>query len=306
MIDSRQLQLFVTLAEDLHFARAADRLDIGQSVLSGQIKKLETDLGVRLLNRNKRAAVTLTDAGKTFLVEAVAALRQLERADRVGRLAARGAAGQVALSYVGSTVTSGLLPRLLKSFRLRFPDVRMQIVAMETPVQLEHLADGAVDVGLLQARARYPDGITARVLHSEQLMIAVSADSSLAHAKALKASQLRGVAFIAPQFNEAVGFAEHLVNLGRIGGFDGEPEFRVNDFMTAVSMAAAGYGVALVPKSIEAFAQPGVRFKPLVDFKEEAKLAIAYREREHSPCVRAFIDSALSSGISTASKVDQS
>jgi DNA-binding transcriptional LysR family regulator len=295
MIDSRQLQLFVSLAEDLHFARAADRLDIAQSVLSGQIKKLETDLGVRLLNRNKRAAVTLTDAGKVFLVEAVAALRQLERADRVGRLAARGEAGQVALSYVGSAVTTGLLPRMLKSFRERHPEVRMQIVAMETPTQLERLADGAVDVGLMRPRARYPDGITARVVHREQLMIAVAADSPLAQAGTLKASQLRGVPFIAPQFNEAAGFEQHLGQLGRIGGFDAEPEHRVNDFMTAVSMASAGYGVALVPRSIEAFSQPGVRFKSVVDFKDEAELVIAYRIREHSPCVRAFIDSALSS-----------
>jgi DNA-binding transcriptional LysR family regulator len=294
MIDSRQLLLFVTLAEDLHFARAADRLDIGQSVLSGQIKKLETDLGVRLLNRNKRAAVTLTDAGKVFLVEAVAALRQLERADRVGRLAARGEAGQVALSYVGSAVTSGLLPQMLKAFRTGHPEVRMQIVAMETPLQLERLADGAVDVGLIRPRARYPEGVTARVVHREKLMIAVSADSPLARARALKISQLRGLPFIAPQFNEVAGFAEHLVKLGRIGGFDAEPEYRVNDFQTAVSMAAAGYGVALVPRSIEAFSQPGVRFKPLADFAEEAELALAYRIREYSPCVRAFIDSALS------------
>jgi DNA-binding transcriptional LysR family regulator len=295
MIDSRQLRLFITLAEDLHFARAADRLDIGQSVLSVQIKKLETDLGVRLLNRNKRATVTLTDAGKVFLVEAVAALRQLERADRVGRLAARGEAGQVALSYVGSAVTSALLPHVLKSFRAHHPEVRMQIVAMDTPMQLERLADGAVDVGLLRPRARYPDGITARVVHREQLVIAVSSDSPLARARSLEASQLRGVPFIAPQFNEAAGFAEHLAKLGRIGGFHAEPEYRVNDFMTAVSMASAGYGVALVPRSIEAFSQPGVRFKSLADFKEEAELALAFRMREHSPCVRAFIDSALSS-----------
>jgi DNA-binding transcriptional LysR family regulator len=295
MIDSRQLRLFVTLAEDLHFARAADRLDIGQSVLSGQIKKLETDLGVRLLNRNKRAAVTLTDAGKVFLIEAQAALRQLERAETVGRLAARGEAGQVALSYVGSAVTSALLPRMLKAFRATHPEVRMQIVAMETPTQLERLVDAAVDVGLIRPRARYPEGVTARVVHREKLMIAVSADSPLARARALKASQLRGVPFVAPHFNEVAGFSEYLAKLGRIGGFDAEPEYRVNDFMSAVSMASAGYGIALVPKSIEAFAQPGIKFKSLVDFDEEAELAIAYRVREHSPCVRAFIDSALAS-----------
>ncbi|BDD91952.1 LysR family transcriptional regulator [Pandoraea sp. NE5] len=296
MIDSRQLKLFVALAEDLHFARAADRLDIAQSVLSQQIKRLETDLGVRLLNRNKRAAITLTNAGDVFLVEAKAALRQLERAERIGRLAARGEAGRVALGYIGSAVTTGLLPDTLKAFRLASPDVRMHVVVMETPMQLERLSDGSIDVGFIRPRANYPDGVTAHVVQRERLLIALPADSPLARMKAVKAAQLRGVSFIAPQFNEAAGFAEGLARLGRVGGFDAQPEYRVNDFVTAVSMASAGYGVALVPQSIGGFTQPGVVFKPLSDFEEQVELAVAYRVREHSPCVRRFIDAALSYG----------
>lgn len=296
MIDSRQLNLFVALAEDLHFARSADRLGIAPSVLSQQIKRLESDLGVRLLNRNKRAAITLTDAGNLFLVEAKVALRQIERADRIGRLAARGEAGHVALGYIGSAVATGLLPDTLKVFRVASPDVRMHILAMETPTQLERLADGAIDVGFIRPRAHYPDGVTAKVVQSEPLLIALPADSSLARVKAVKASQLRGMSFIAPQFNEAVGFAEDLARLGRVGGFDAQPEYRVNDFITAVSMASAGYGVALVPQSIREFAQPGVVFKPVSDFKDQVELAVAYRVREHSPCVRVFIETAMSYG----------
>ncbi|WP_168788320.1 LysR substrate-binding domain-containing protein [Paraburkholderia aromaticivorans] len=296
MIDSRQLKLFVALAEDLHFARTADRLDIAQSVLSQQIKRLETDLGVRLLNRNKRAAITLTDAGDVFLVEAKAALRQLERADRIGRLAARGEAGHVALGYIGSAVTTGLLPDTLRAFRMASPDVRMHVVAMETPTQLERLSDGTIDVGFIRPRAHYPDGVTAKVVQSERLLIALPADSPLVRVKAVKAAQLRGVSFIAPQFNEAAGFAEDLARLGRVGGFDAQPEYRVNDFITAVSMASAGYGVALVPQSIQGFAQPGVVFKPLSDFEDQVEIAVAFRVREHSPCVRGFIDTALSYG----------
>jgi DNA-binding transcriptional LysR family regulator len=296
MIESRQLKLFVALAEDLHFARTADRLDIAQSVLSQQIKRLETDLGVRLLNRNKRAAITLTDAGDVFLLEARAALRQLERADRIGRLAARGEAGHVALGYIGSAVATGLLSDTLKAFRMASPDVRMHIVAMETPTQLERLSDGTIDVGFIRPRAHYPDGVTAKVVQSERLLIALPADSPLVRAKAVKASQLRGLSFIAPQFNEPAGFAEDLARLGRVGGFDAQPEYRVNDFITAVSMASAGYGVALVPQSIRGFAQPGVVFKPVSDFKDQVELAVAYRVREHSPCVRVFIDTALSYG----------
>jgi DNA-binding transcriptional LysR family regulator len=158
------------------------------------------------------------------------------------------------------------------------------------------LSDGTIDVGFIRPRAHYPEGVTARIVQSERLLIAVPADSPLARVKAVKASQLRQLSFIAPQFNETAGFVEDLARLGRVGGFDAQPEYRVNDFITAVSMASAGYGVALVPQSIRGFAQPGVVFKPLSDFEDQVELAVAYRVREHSPCVRAFIDTALSYG----------
>ncbi|WP_279630618.1 LysR family substrate-binding domain-containing protein [Caballeronia arationis] len=236
----------------------------------------------------KRASETVADCALERVRE--------QRADRIGRLAARGEAGHVALGYIGSAVTTGLLPDTLKAYRLTSPDVRMHIVAMETPTQLERLSDGAIDVGFIRPRAHYPDGVTARVVQSEPLLIALPVDSPLSRAKAVKASQLRGMSFIAPQFNEAAGFAEDLARLGRVGGFDAQPEYRVNDFLTAVSMASAGYGVALVPQSIRGFAQPGVVFKPLSDFKDQVELAVAYRVREHSPCVQGFIDTALSYG----------
>jgi DNA-binding transcriptional LysR family regulator len=87
MLDARQLRYFIAVAEELSFARAADRLNVAQSAVSLQIKGLEEAFGARLLNRRKRAAVSLTEAGRLFLSEAEAAIRQLERAEQVGHLA---------------------------------------------------------------------------------------------------------------------------------------------------------------------------------------------------------------------------
>ncbi|SPB14637.1 LysR family transcriptional regulator [Caballeronia novacaledonica] len=292
-MDSRQLKVFVSLAEDLHFARTADRLNIAQSVLSDQLRKLETTLGVRLLNRNKRAAVTLTNAGEVFLQEALLALRQLERAEAVGRLAARGEAGNVSLGYVGSAVSTGLLPATLKRFRAGCPKVEMDIMAMETPRQLESLHDGRLDVGLLRSRSRYPDGVAATVLMREQLMIALAADHPLSQSATIRPSALRDAAFIVPQFSESEGFAENLSSLGRLGGFDAAPRQRVADFMTALCMAAAGYGVVLVPQSMKAFAPADIVFRPIAGYPEQAELAVAYRARENAPSVKRFLETAL-------------
>ena len=104
MLDARQLRYFIAVAEELSFAGAADRLNVAQSAVSQQIKGLEEAFGARLLNRRKRAGVSLTEVGRLFLSEAVAAIRQLERAEQVGHLAARGELGQIEV-VAGPTIT---------------------------------------------------------------------------------------------------------------------------------------------------------------------------------------------------------
>ena len=132
LLDARQLRYFIAVAEELSFAGAADRLNVAQSAVSLQIKGLEEALGVRLLNRRKRAAVSLTQAGRLFLCEAEAAVRQLERAEQVGRLAARGELGQIEVGYVTSVALNRILPSLLREYRQTHPAVQLRLTAMET------------------------------------------------------------------------------------------------------------------------------------------------------------------------------
>lgn len=294
MIDSRQLTYFVAVAEDLHFARAADRLGVAQSAVSTQIQRLEQEVGIRLLLRNKRQPIKLTDAGGLFYAEAVAALRHMERAEQVGKLAARGVAGVVRLGFVASAVTTGLLSRMLTSYRRSHENVRMDVVAMETPRQLEAISTGEIDVGIVRPRRQYPDGVIATIVHSERLLVAMSETNTLAAKNVIRAADLRGQTFIAPQFNEKEGFAETLSHLGTTGGFSASAEYKVNDFISAVSLAAAGYGITVVPESIRHFAQLGSVFKNISDFDEMVHLALAHREKSQSPAVRSFLHSWLS------------
>ncbi|WP_233889919.1 LysR family transcriptional regulator [Paraburkholderia flagellata] len=293
MIEARQLRYFVAVVEELHFARAADRLDIAQSALSAQIQRLEREIGVRLLNRNKRQPVTLTDAGRLFHAEAVAALRHIERADQVGRLAARGLAGIVRIGFVASGVTSGVLSDTLRAFRQSHPDVRIEVVPMETPRQFEALDSGEIDVGILRPRRRYPAGIVATNVHTEHLMVAMADHHPLAARRKLHARDLKDQSFISPQFNEEEGFGEVLAALGAAGGFSALLDYRVQDFISVLTLASAGYGVAVVPESMSRFALPGLCFRPVTDFEFPVHLAMASRRRELSPAVRAFIKTPL-------------
>lgn len=290
MLSYRQLEHFVTVAQELHFSRAADKLGVAQSAVSVQVQQLEQQLGVRLLQRNKRKPITLTDAGELLYDEAVAVLRHMERAQQIGQLAAQGMSGHVKLGYISSAVTSGMLARVLTRFRPSHEQVHMQVLAMETPRQLQALQQGEIDAGLLRPRRRYPEGVKAIIVHSEPFMVAMAENHALARNDSISAADLRGQTFIAPQFvNESEGFAEVLARLAEAAGFSAREAYRVNDFITATSLAAAGYGIVVLPESNSVLNQPGVIFRPLRDFKEQVHMALAYRERENSPAVRAFL-----------------
>ena len=289
MLTYRQLEHFVAVAEELHFSRAADRLGIAQSAVSVQIQQLESDLGVRLLERNKRKPIELTDAGALLYEDAVAALRHMQRAQQVGRLAAQGLRGHVRLGYVTSAVTCGVLAQLLKQFRMGHEQVHMQVFAMETPKQQQALADFELDVGLMRPRLRYPQGVEAVLVHSEPLMVAMAEQHPLARQAHVSAQDLRGQTFIAPHFGENEGFSEVLAKLATVAGGAFTPGYRVQDFITAISLAAAGYGIVVLPQSNQLLAQPGIVFRPFSDFHEEVRLVLGYRTREVSPAVKAFV-----------------
>ncbi|SAL82860.1 LysR family transcriptional regulator [Caballeronia arvi] len=127
----------------------------------------------------------------------------------------------------------------------------------------------------------------------EDLMIALSADHPLAKSSSISARELRNEAFIVPQFSESEGLGEILANLGRRGGFDAEPRYRVADFITALCMTTAGYGVVLVPHSMKSLAPADVAFRAIGDYRDEIELALAYRTREVAPCVKKFVDATI-------------
>ena len=302
MLDARQLRYFIAVAEELHFARAADRLNVAQSAVSLQIKGLEEAFGTRLLNRRKREAVSLTEAGRLFLSEAVATISQLEKAEQVGRLAARGQLGRIELGYVTSAAMNRVLPSLLREYRRSYPAVQLHLTDMETPRQLDALAEGRLDVALIRPRPSYTAGLAAQVIHREALCVALAADHPLARSEILRASDLGNETFVVPQVSESSGFGSYLSRLATAGKFALKIVHDVDDFVTALSMAAGGYGVVLGPESMHALGFSEIVFRPLADFTEKVELAVAFRTAEPSGAVRAFIDSAKALGRGQAPK----
>lgn len=290
MLDVRQLRYFLAVAEDLHFTRAADRLHIAQSALSTQIKQLEEQLGVRLLERKKRALVELSDAGKLFAFEARRVIEQVERAEAVGKRAGRGELGHLEIGYVASAAFSGVMPAIISAFKKRSPDVSFRLAEMETPKQIEALKEGRIDIAFIRPRHHYPEGIAAEVIFQEKLLLAVPKEHPLASQSEIRLPSTE--TFIVPAFDERSGFMEYVADFIARMTIQPQKTLVVRDFLTALSFVASGSGIALVPASLRCVAMANVAYCGIESYDRTVGLAIAYRNERPEPTTRVFVETA--------------
>lgn len=288
-MELRELRCFAVLAEELHFARAAQRLGLAQSGVSRLLAGLETDLGGKLFNRGKRSQVTLTTTGILFLPEARAILQLAERGEYLGRRAARGEVGRLEIGFVATAAWDGTASAFIKRYHQAVPEVELHLHEMETPRQLEQIAAGKLDIGLLRPRADYPPEVKVTTLKKDLLMLALPEGDELARVPSLTPDMLRGQKFILPHFGEEAGFLARLRTLGAAGGFEPELRNAVRDFLTVLTAVAGGLGAGLVPEAAQSLGIPGVVLRYVEGVKLESEMILASRRAETSPAVRQFL-----------------
>ena len=180
-MELRHLRYFVTLADELHFGRAARRLGISQPPLSQQIKALEDGLGARLFERTNRR-VALTQAGRMFLDEARATLAQADRAVQVARRAQRGELGELRIGMFPSAPLIPVVGRSILAFRRGYPDVQLTLSEFESRQQMQALAEGREHIAIVRGPAspNVPAELSASELLRERLVMVMPADHALA------------------------------------------------------------------------------------------------------------------------------
>jgi DNA-binding transcriptional LysR family regulator len=287
-VELRHLRYFVVAAEELHFARAAERLGISPPSLSQQIQALEGDLGVRLFARTKRS-VALTEAGRRFLNEARATLRQAEQAAEVAKQAARGEIGRIEVGYVTSASCLGLIPTVVAAFREENPWVELQLHRMETVRQLSALAQGHIDVGFLRPPLRYPSGLSGSLVWKQPFVVALPERHPFASEKSIRIGALAQEALIASSVELELGFGGLIHEIAADGKFTPRIVSRAPDILTILTLVAAGAGIAFVPEAFRRVAVPGVAYRDLAGPPRNALLAVAHRKDNHPPALKAFV-----------------
>jgi DNA-binding transcriptional LysR family regulator len=285
-MELRHLRYFVTVAEELHFGKAATRLSIVQPSLSQQIQQLENELGFPLFYRTKRS-VELTDAGKVFLLEARHVLTQVQEAKRAAQRAYRGEMGRLVVGYISSS-TYDLLPMMLRVYRERFPEVEVALRELTTQEQLRALEEEYIQVGLLRLPINAPM-VSNEVVRREPIVCVLPEEHHLARRERVAVSLLAEEPFVLQSSHRGGGYYVQLMKLCLASGFSPNVIQEVTEMHTIVGLVAAGMGVSLVPLSTCNIRSQGVVYRELEGTATQTEMAVAWLRNSRSALVQNFL-----------------
>lgn len=278
-MEFRHLRYFIVLAEELHFGRAAKRLNISQPPLSFNIKQLETSLGVALFSRNSHS-VRLTPAGEAFRKSALRVLAEAGAAAVQVREVAAGVTSRVRIGFVGSMLFRGL-PERLAQFRADHPQVQVELTELNSAEQLDALARGTIDLGFV-----HTDRIAADLQHalymSEPFVCCLPADHAAARGKALAPEKLKDVPLVLFSRGASPDYYERVVSLCNLIGWDPLVRHEVRHWLSVVALVRKGMGAALVPRALVDSGVANVVFKTLPESPVRSDVHVVWRER-HVP-----------------------
>lgn len=285
-IQLRHLRSFVELAAELHFGRAADILGIAQPALSGHIRKLEADLGIRLFHRTTRS-VELTPAGVVLYERATRILRQAARDLSEVRSVGRGESGVLHLGFASSTLPLGLADQIQK-YRHGYPDVRVRLHEGYTSQLIGILAKGEIDAALVRDPDPAP-GVTTEPIATEPFCVILPLEHPLAHSETLTGLDLVDEPFIF--YPESAGVLAHRLNLSPLTEAGKRPDIiqEASHWATIMHLVGVGLGITVAPLSATYTAPLTVRAIPLTNTSARSTIHIAWREHEERPIVKNFL-----------------
>jgi DNA-binding transcriptional LysR family regulator len=282
----KQLSYFIAVAEELHFGRAAERLDMAQPPLSRAIKQFEEEVEAILFNRG-RSAITLTQAGERLLERGKAIMAQLEDTQLEVRRLGQGAEGRLRIGFVGSA-TFGILPNIIRSYRANYPDVNLSLIPMNNADLHRALVSRELDVAFARPTLKDPEFLSKHLME-EKLILALPDIVDTGTRTVAKLERLMTHNLILYPERPRPSYADMVLKAVEDAGFKAPLRIWCMDLQTALSLVAVGEGVCIVPESVANAPRKGMKFLNIEPEIARTELSLNYRLDEQGVHVKNFV-----------------
>jgi len=289
-IETRLFRYFVGLAEEQHFGRAAMNLGISAPTLTQQIKKLEEQLGAKLVQRRGNTHVELTEAGLRVLDRARNVLREAKEAVVVARQAARGEVGRLEIGFMPTVVWSGLIQKFIGQFREQYPAIDLFLHMMNVTEQHTALIQDEIDCGFIRSPNTYPPEIAGIDVFRQPMVLALPKQHRLASHRHINPTELKNETFVNPPTVFELAYWEDTQAIGNLGNFIPKVEKRTNNMVVSLAYVAAGFGVAIVAKSLAQIGIPNIVYRDFAPGTVPVStVAFVYRPGNSSPTLKLLV-----------------
>lgn len=281
------VQSFIILAEELNFRRTAERLGLDQSALSRRIQRLESTLGIRLLERTTRE-VALTQAGRSFYEDNARMMQGYAASVEQARRIAQGKSGSLRVGYMAFAATE-LMPGAVARFRRQHPHVDLSIGYIRTQGQKVALANDEIDLGFMIGPFDHSD-YHVQQLSFEPLYVVTPRNHALSRLPAVTPADLRGQEVILGDMQEWEEYRWRLNSLFSAEGISLNVALEASNTLALIGLVAAGLGVTIYPESLIGFLGRNVDIRQIAHPAFRSETVLAWKRSNRSRQVRDFVD----------------
>ncbi|MFJ4291149.1 LysR substrate-binding domain-containing protein [Cupriavidus sp. NPDC089707] len=289
----RHLWLFLAVAEEEHFGRAAKRLGMSQPPLTEQIQVLEHALKVKLFERSRRGA-KLTPAGAAILPAVRRFAEQLERLELAVREAVQGQSGLLTIGAISSAMVD-TLPSLIDHLKAEYPQLTVSVKEIDSVDAVPALERGDVDLAFARLEGDLGPSIKSIALKQDRLAVALPKSHPLAGMPRIRLALLADEEFVMFSRHVSPVYFDSLISTCRAAGFSPRVLHEVRTVSSQIAFVGCGQGIALVPASLKKAASDNVVVRPLKEAVNVVTTAMAWSTSRENPMIEAAIE-ALAAG----------
>lgn len=289
MLQTRQMRYFVAVAEELNFHRASDRLHISQPALWRQIRDLEQEVGVALLDRQARV-LSLTEAGRSFLEDCRDILERMEAARLQAQRVAQGQVGTLHLAFNEIAGRRREFPLFLKEFRETYPGINLQLHVMMSQRQVEAIRNAEIDAGFLFRHISERSDFDTLIVGHDDFVLVLPKDHPLLRKPTLALADLAGQPLIMPNpRNNGITHEKLVAAMRRAGVTPHIAQFADNE-NTLLNLVSAGMGLSFVNSSCRVPPTQGVALRAVADLSMPVALELAWLGSNLNPALARFVE----------------